>query len=133
MHYSPGCSRSDILSIYQRGGLLTLVDIGEYTRTVRREQQVTFAHLIQGKTLSRGVLARLESPVVEQLKLADILTLDQQLGQRGVLFSLFWDAYAFFERLLRRNPSAAEHNMKLISIPVPICWWLQFLNPQDRS
>ena len=133
IQYPPECSASDILSIYRCGGILTLVDIGEYIRKVRREKQVTLAHLERVTKFSQGVLSRLESPVVEHLKLTDILVLDQQLGQEGTLLSMFWEVYTFFERLLRRHPDSAELDMKLTSIFVTTCRWLQALNPEDRS
>lgn len=133
IQYPPISTASDLRTIYQHGGFLTPADIGAYIRRVRREKQVTLSQLEQVAKFSQGVLARLESPVVEHLKLADILVLDKELEQAGLLLSMYWDAYSFFKHLLRRDAASAESDMKLISIYVIACRWLQFMNPQDRS
>jgi len=133
IQYPPAVRPSDLLAIHQQAGMLTLLDISEYVRKVRREKQMTIARLEQVTKLSQGAIARLESTVVEQIKLADVLVLDKQLEQEGILLSMYWEAYRFYERSIRRRGTSAEQDMKLVSIFITICRWLQFMNPQDIS
>ncbi len=133
IQYPPAVSASDILAIHQQAGMLTLTDISEFVRKVRREKQMTIARLEQVIKLSQGTLARLESIVVEHIKLADVLVLDKQLEQEGALLSMYWEAYRFYERSVRRWGTMADQDMKLVSIFITICRWLQFMNPQNSS
>lgn len=133
VQYPSTLSAKDIVTIYECGGLLTSIDIGEYLRKVRREQQITLEQLERTAHFSTSVLLRLESSVIEQIKLADVIWLDQHLGQSGMLFSMYWEVYSFYEDLLYRYPTTAERDMKLVSIFVVICRWLCAMNPQDGS
>jgi transcriptional regulator with XRE-family HTH domain len=133
IQYPSAIKANDILAIHQRGGMLTLAEISEYSKKLRREKQVTLARLEQAAKLSPSVLSRLESPVIEQIKLADILMLDEQLGQGGTLLSMYWRVYSFYEKLVRLNGPSANQEMRLASIFITICRWLQFTNRQDIS
>jgi len=131
IQYPPTIAARDIFTIYQHGGMLTLIDIGEYVKKVRRDRQVTLARLEQEANITQSILSRLESTVIEQIKLADVFMLDTQLGQEGTLLSMYWSVYSFYERLYRRHAASAEQNLKLVSIFILTCRWLQFMNPQD--
>jgi transcriptional regulator with XRE-family HTH domain len=133
IQYPPAMSASHILAIHQHAGLLSLAEISEFVRKVRREKQMTIARLEQVTKLSQGTLARFESTVVEHIKLADVLVLDKQLEQEGTLLSMYWEAYRFYERSVRRLGTMADQDMKLVSIFITICRWLQFMNPQDST
>lgn len=133
VQYPPTLSAKDIVTLYECGGLLTPLDIGEYIRKVRRERKVTLEQLERAAKFSTSVLLRLESPVIEQIKLADVVLLDQHLDQNGVLFSMYWDTYSFYEDLVHRYPANAERDMRLVSIFVLTCRWLQAMDPQDVS
>lgn len=131
IQYPPTIAANDIFTIYQHGGMLTLIDIGEYVKKVRREKQVTLAQLEQAANITQSIRSRLESTVIEQIKLADVFMLDEQLGQEGTLLSMYWSVYSFYARLFRRHAASAEQNLKLASIFILTCRWLQFMNPQD--
>ncbi len=133
IQYPSTITANDILVIYQHAGMLNLSDVSEYSKKLRREKQVTRARLEQVAKLSPSVLSRLESPVIEQIKLADVLMLDEQLGQGGTLLSMYWKVYSFYEKLVRRDGPSADQEMKLASIFITICRWLQFTNRQDIS
>src|SRR5260370_27511004 len=133
IQYPSTITANDILVIYQHAGMLNLSDVSEYSKKLRREKQVTRARLEQVAKLSPNVLSRLESPVIEQIKLADVLMLDEQLGQGGTLLSMYWKVYSFYEKLVRRDGPSADQEMKLASIFITICRWLQFTNRQDIS
>lgn len=133
IQYPSVLTTDHILAIYEQGSMLTLTDIAEYTKKLRREKQVTLAKLEQGAKISQNMLSRLESPFIEQIKLADVVMFDELLEQGGTLLKMYWSVYSFYQRLVRRSADIADLEMKLASIFVVICRWLQFLSPQDDS
>jgi transcriptional regulator with XRE-family HTH domain len=133
VRYPPTLSTKDIVALYEYGGLLTPLDIGEYIRKLRRERKVTLEHLERAALFSTSVLLHLESPAIEQIKLVDVMLLDQHLDQNGVLFSMYWDVYSFYDGLVRRYPATAERDMELVALFVLTCRWLWVMNPQGGS
>ncbi len=125
IQYPSTISASDILFI--------LTVIAEFISKLRREKQVTLAKLEQGAKISQNMLSRLESSFIEQIKLADVVMLDEQLGQGGTLLKMYWSVYSFYLKLVRRSASSADQEMKLAAIFIIICRWLQFVNSKDDS
>jgi len=133
LQYPPSLTTNDILTFHREGAMLTLTDIAEFTRKLRREKQVTLAKLEQDAKISQNMLSRLESSFIEQIKLADVFMLDEVLKQEGTLLKMYWSVYSFYQNLLRRSPSTADQEMKLASIFIIICRWLQIVSPRDDS
>jgi transcriptional regulator with XRE-family HTH domain len=133
VQYPPALASNDILSIYRQGGMLTLIDVGEYIKRLRRERQVTLEQMEQRVKLSPSILSRLESGFTEQIKLADVLILDEQLGQEGTLLSMYWEAYRSYERIIRCHGASSEQDLKLTMLYTTACRWLQAINPSDAS
>lgn len=133
IQYPPAITAQDILVLYKSGAMLAPVDISEYCRKTRREKQLTLDRLEQSAKLTQSIISRLESTVIEQIKLSDVLMLDEQLEQEGILLSMYWGVYSFYNRLVRYYKDVAEQNMKLASIFILTCRWLQFMNPQDAT
>lgn len=133
VQYPPALTSNDILSIYLQGGMLTLTDVGEYIKRLRRERQVTLEQMEQRVKLSPSILSRLESGFTEQIKLADVLMLDEQLEQEGTLLSMYWEAYRSYERIIRRHGTSSERDLKLTMLYLTACRWLQSINQPDTS
>lgn len=133
IQYPPVITAQDILVLYRNGAMLAPADISEYCRKTRREKQLTLERLEQSAKLTQSIISRLESTVIEQIKLADVLMLDEQLEQEGILLSMYWSVYSFNNRLVRCYEDATEQYMKLVSIFILTCRWLQFMNPQDAT
>src|SRR6266568_1741316 len=133
IQYPPAITSNDILSIYRRGGVLSLIDIGEYIKKLRRESQVTLEQMEERVKLSPSILSRLESGFTEQIKLSDVLLLDKQLGQVGTLLILYWEAYNWYERVIGHSTVTAEQDLKLTMLFIIVCRWLQCINPLDIS
>ncbi len=131
IQYPQAITARDILALYRNGAILTLADISEYCKKLRREKQLTLTRLEKSVKLTQSILSRLESTMIEQIKLTDVLMLDEQLEQEGILFSMYWSVYSFYNHLVRRYEDTAEQIMKLTSIFILTCRWLQFMNPQD--
>ncbi len=131
VQYPPAMSSDDIFTIYRCGGMLTLTDLGEYMKKLRRERQVTLEQMEQSVKLSPSILSRLETGYTEQIKLVDVLMLDRHLGQGGTLLSMYWEAYSCYMDIVRRQPAFAERNLKLATLFIVACRWLQLMNPQD--
>lgn len=133
IQYPPTLSSKDILSIYRLGGVLSLTDIGEYVKKLRRESQVTLEQMEEKVNLSPSIISRLESGYTERIKLSDVLLLDQQLGQEGILLSMYWDAYDWYGRVIGKHAATAEQDLKLVMLFLIICRWLQSFNRLDIS
>jgi transcriptional regulator with XRE-family HTH domain len=133
IQYPPTITSKDILSIYRLGGVLSLTDIGEYIKKLRRERQVTLDQMEEKVKLSPSILSRLEAGFTEQIKLSDVLLLDQQLGQEGILLSMYWEAYNWYERVIGNRAASAGQDLKLIMLFIIVCRWLQCINPFDIS
>jgi transcriptional regulator with XRE-family HTH domain len=136
IQYPPDIEAEDILTIYKRGGVLTLVDIGTYVKKIRREKQVTLAYLEDTAKVSSSVLSRLETGLMEQVKLADILRLDDQLEQDGKLLAMYWRVHHLNMLLLRQSLASADRTEflslpkselegKLLSVFITLHRWLQ--------
>jgi hypothetical protein len=133
IEYPSAISSRDILSIYLRGGMLSLTDVGEYIKKLRRERLVTLEQMEQKVKLSTSILARLEAGLTEQIKLVDVLLLDKQLGQEGMLLSMYWDSYRSYEYMIHHGILSMDQDVKLITLFMKICRWLQYFNPLDIS
>jgi transcriptional regulator with XRE-family HTH domain len=135
VQYPPDIQPKDIIAIYTQEGALTLVDIGMYIKKIRREKQITLAHLEKVAKVSSSVLSRLETGLMEQVKLADILNLDEQLGQDGKLLLMYWRAYRLNDLLSRSEKKVANHSSamlpeqyeKLTAVFIILHRWLQQL------
>ena len=144
VQYPPGFGAEEILRISRSGGVLTLADLGIYVKRVRREKQVTVMRLEQSMRFSTSVLSRLESGLIEHIKLIDVLALDEQLEQGGRLLAMYWGVCTFHEQMLQRQAISAKRKdalepmepdwyMKLVSVYITICRWFQAMSPADGS
>lgn len=135
VQYPPDMRIEDILTIYKRGGALTLADIGMYIKKIRREKQMTLAHLEGTAKVSTSVLSRLETGLMEQVKLADILNLDEQLEQDGKLLLMYWKVYRLNNLVSHSveaitgfsSPTTVEQYEKQVSVFIVLHRWLQQL------
>jgi transcriptional regulator with XRE-family HTH domain len=142
--FPPEFGAEEILRIYRCGGFLTLAEIGLFVKWVRREKQVTLMQLEKSMRFSTSVLSRLESGSIEQIKLIDVLALDEQLEQGGLLLAMYWGVCTCNEKMLQRHavfakrkdalePMKPEWYLKLISVYITICRWFQAMSPGDGS
>jgi transcriptional regulator with XRE-family HTH domain len=144
IHYPPGIQAEDILAIYTGGGALTMTDIGEYIKKVRREKHITLAKLENAASISASVISRLESGSLDQVKLIDVLMLDNQLEQEGKLFDMYWSVCKFNERVERWRQSVdnkkgktsvkeAEQTGKLVYLYITAHRWLQCMHLKELT
>lgn len=146
IHYPEDMKADAIWNIYTDGGALSLVDIGAYIRQARRTRRVTLSGLEESGKLSASVLSRLEAGVLERVKLIDVLTLDEQLGQEGKIVAMYWRACSLMEAVARVHeqgeqagvemPASAdriEQDLKVIELFLTICRWLSGLYPSDHA
>jgi transcriptional regulator with XRE-family HTH domain len=144
LQYPPFLETEDILRIYQWGGVLTLADIGIYLRKARQGRNVTLTRLEESGKFSASGLSRLETGTVEQVKLAEMVTLDEQLEQEGQLLAMYWSVCKFNEQFARQfsqspdrkdfpSPGRSDQALKLASLFITTCRWLQAFNPNDPS
>jgi transcriptional regulator with XRE-family HTH domain len=146
VQYPAAITAEDLWEIYLRGGALSLVDIGAYLKHVRRARRVTLSGLEESGRVSASVISRLETGSLERVKLIDVLTLDEQLGQEGKLVVMYWRACMLIDAVARlhqrdfqaggEGPSKElrlEQEWRLIELFTTICRWLACLEPNDHS
>jgi transcriptional regulator with XRE-family HTH domain len=146
VHYPEEMKAEEIWKIYLAGGALSLVDIGIYLRQVRRDLRVTLSGLEESGKLSASVLSRLEGGTLERVKLIDVLTLDEQLGQEGKILAMYWRACTLMEMVMRVRkrdslagvpmPAALERieqDLKMVELFLTICRWFSCLSASDHG
>ncbi len=146
VQYPVAITAEDLWDIYLRGGALTLVDMGAYLKQARRARRVTLSDLEESGKVSASVLSRLETGSLERVKLIDVLTLDEQLGQEGKLMAMYWRACTLIEAVTRVHQRdlqieaeapgeglRLEQEWRLIEVFTTICRWLACLEPHDHA
>jgi transcriptional regulator with XRE-family HTH domain len=145
LKYPSSLSDEAILAIYKQEGVMTLTDIGAYTRKVRSQKKVSLEKLEDSAKISSSVLSRLEAGALDRIKLADILTLDEQLEQGWTIIGMYWEACKFQEKFLFRqnrthNERAASSfaesddvEFKLASVYITVCRWLYYFSQNNPS
>ena len=127
LQYPADLNAETIWELYCDGGLLTLMDIGAYIKIVRRQRQVTLVRLENSVKISTSVLSHLETGTIEQIKLADVLSIDTQLEQEGKLLAMYWSVSKFnngLRQLIRDRTAGVrwsdtdeiEHDLKVITL-----------------
>jgi transcriptional regulator with XRE-family HTH domain len=146
VRYPEDMKAEALWNIYTDGGALSLVDIGAYIRQARRTRRLTLSGLEESGKLSASVLSRLEAGALERVKLIDVLTLDEQLGQEGKIVAMYWRACRLIDAVARVHqqqeqagvamPASAdrmEQDLKVIELLLTICRWLSCLSPADPA
>ncbi len=144
VHYPEKMRAEELWKIYLAGGALSLVDIGVYLRQARRTRRVTLSGLEESGKVSASVLSRLEGGTLERVKLVDVLTLDEQLGQEGKILAMYWRACTLMEMVMRvRNQDSLadvpmpagmeriEQDLKVVELFLTICRWFSCLSTPD--
>jgi transcriptional regulator with XRE-family HTH domain len=146
VQYPAAITAEDLWDIYLRGGALSLMDMGAYLKQARRARRVTLSDLEESGKVSASVLSRLETGSLERVKLIDVLTLDEQLGQEGKLMAMYWRACILIDAVARVHQRdlqteavgsgeglRLEQEWRLIEVFTTICRWLACLEPNDHS
>jgi transcriptional regulator with XRE-family HTH domain len=144
LQYPADLKAETIWELYCDGGLLTLIDIGAYIKIVRRQRQVTLVRLENSVKISTSVLSHLETGSIERIRLADVLSIDAQLEQRGKLLAMYWSVSKFnnglrhvlIDRTPRRRWSDINEigdDLKVITLFTIMCRWMQVLSQQETS
>lgn len=144
LQYPAGIQAKDIADIYRSREVLTLTDIGVYVKKVRQSRKETLSGIKDAVQLSASALSRLEAGAMERIKFNDVMILDKQLGQEGLVIGMYWSVYSFTNEIVRHqhqmnnghvgSSSGAwtEREKKLVTMFTIICRWLQALS-RDAS
>lgn len=127
-----------LLDIYRQQGVFLFADAGAYIRERRQQREQSIARLSAEFEMSASTLNRFEIGSTENIKLADIVALDNKLSQHGEILGMYWAATSFYLALtgysdqldldldvdLRR---ASPNAMHLVTSFVKLCRWLEHL------
>lgn len=123
----PDLSANILLETYQAGGLLMLSDVGAYIRKLRWQHKGTLRMFKNESKRSTSVHSKLESGLVENIKLVDVFTLDEQLGRQSEIFMMYWDALEFHATLtgVFQIMDTQIEKVDLAYFLVILCRWMQ--------
>jgi transcriptional regulator with XRE-family HTH domain len=127
LHYPPDLDPAVIRTNFVNGGVLTFQDVGAFIRGRRRQTAKSLATMRDKTRKSTSMLARLESGSLVRIKLADILSVDQELDDGGELLAMFWRVAEQREEFVDavtwdgRKYNVADVALLLITT----CRWLQ--------
>jgi transcriptional regulator with XRE-family HTH domain len=143
LQYPPHLEAAMILEIGRLGGVLTPTDVGMYLQQARRKKKVTLVGLEGAVQVSASVLSRLEGGSVDRVKLMEALALDEALGEKGNLLTLYWSASKFSGKSVRYSPKLGppvvlragwtEQESRLVDALILTCRWLQCLTPGNAA
>lgn len=130
--YPSEIDNKTILRIYSLGGVLTPIDVGTFLRNLRSERRVILSEMSKTVGRSKSLLSNVEIGAIERIKLLDVLLMDDFYQQDGKVFTLFWRASEFNNRITQSD-RWTERETKIGSLLVTIARWLQFLDWDDQS
>jgi len=143
LQYPPQDNGSIIFDTYRRGGALTLKDVGAYIRWLRLERGTSLAGIGEQDGPSSSALSRIETGQLENVRLKDILLLDDVLSREGEILRMSWEACALSPngtRIRNRNKSDqqsskawSERELKLAVAVVTIGRWWSYFLPHDET
>ncbi|NWJ94197.1 MAG: helix-turn-helix transcriptional regulator [Chloroflexi bacterium] len=143
LKYPPELEPKLILEIYNYKGLLTPKDVGLYIKGIRHESKIALQNLEKSGKISDTILSRLETGLVERVKISEVLQIDGILGQEGIILALYGEASQFNEEFILKNVRSFGYssssdtknprNFKMVNSIVSTIRWLQYLNPKDTN
>jgi transcriptional regulator with XRE-family HTH domain len=131
-----------VLDIFERGGVVTLKEVGIYAKEVREQGPATTVTLQQLSKNALSTLLRLERGDAEYIALNDALILSDELGNHSTIRHMIWLAVDFHWRFLQFEVSThfskamAESQVslrsRLVSLLFILARWQEYLSPNDR-
>ena len=120
-------------------GVLTQIDVGEYINLKRKITQQSLRLFSNGdESISKSSLSRIESGIVERIRLIDIFELDNRFNENGKLIDMFWNVARFTtqcelkQSLLTKNDNS--YDLKKYSILfIIIGRWMQVLSNNNST
>lgn len=143
LEFPPLADGKYVFGLYERGGAITLRDVGVYIRWKRQEQGKSLTELGRPGDISPSALSRIETGSLEQIRLGDILAIDQELNADGVIIWMCWSACSAFPHVTRQGGSSAfsgdtgavwserEHRLALTLLAI-VRWW-DYLEPGNSE
>jgi transcriptional regulator with XRE-family HTH domain len=141
LRYPPEIDAAKLYETYQRGGVLTPTDVQTYIEGVRRERQKASSGLGPKIKISDRVLNRLESGLIELVKLNDLLELDERHTIEGRILGMYWKAGEFGAKRVRSetvretspesNVGWTDQQFRVACLLVTIYRWRQYLGWEE--
>lgn len=143
MQFPPRSDDGYAAELYRRGGALTLRDVGSYIRYRRQAQRKSLRGIGQPLRVSESALSRIETGALEQIRLKDILGVDQELDADGFILEMCWAACRLFPPILKHARvtesagsqqdwwTAREYRLALTLLAI-VRWW-EYLRPGDTT
>jgi transcriptional regulator with XRE-family HTH domain len=85
----------ELSDILRSGGVISLLDAGQYLKNFRQQKQKTLINLQDSLDISRNVLSRIEYGDMERVRVSEIAMVDQLLEAEGRILTMFWAAFEY--------------------------------------
>lgn len=132
----PPMSAKEILTIYNRSDVVTFADAGAYLRERRIDIQQSQTQSERHLDLSASVLSRLESGLLENIKLMDVVSLDKAFGESGEVLGMYWEATRLQLSLTRQateddyfsdliGPQIDQDLIRVVELFITVYRWLE--------
>lgn len=128
MQYPPQMTSVQILNLYKQGGVVTMVDVGNFIQGLRKGQEASLGDMTEKTNVSTNVLQRLELGSLTRLKLSDALHLAKNLDAGNEFLAIVWSAVQFDDRLARAQPWLATVSHTLVKM----FRWLDYLGMREE-
>jgi transcriptional regulator with XRE-family HTH domain len=138
LNEAPALSPHSFDDIYLGGGVVTLSEIGAYVRQLRRKNGRTQQQTEPVLALSDTTLGLLENAKLEQLRLAEILKLDDAFDAEGKLLGMYWRAISLNSWVTAKSSRYARLRGdptpdRLSAILIAAHRWCCYLQPENLS
>lgn len=140
--YPTEIEANKIFETFRLGGALTPTDVGLYVKNVRQEKGTSLVKLEELVGISDSMLSRLETGLIESVKLTEVLKLDEALG-KGEILAMYWRAAQLDAQVIHRRPRRGdpltppygwtEKKFTVAFVLITLCRWLQHLNWGETS
>lgn len=138
LQYPTGISNSLIRECLQSRGVLGFYDLGIFIRQSRQELKLGLIELAEKTHISYSALRRIEVGDIERIKLDDIFSIDDALGNSGEVLAIAWKVAQFYSGVLRNQGELTKLNLwndrelALADTLVAISRWYQVHAPTDN-
>jgi transcriptional regulator with XRE-family HTH domain len=130
----------NLRKIYRMGGILTLLDLGGYIRTVRESKGLSFRKTAANLNITFPALVNFERKLSPRVKLQDVIDIDNALDAQGEFVLLAWRVAEFYLGIYRVKPGDApkikdwqQHEIHFIEKLITASRLFQYHFPEDRS
>jgi len=130
---------TDLLTIYQKGGLVLPTELGAYITCIRKQKDLSLQDVSTLTGMPIGVLSSMEKGMIRYVKLHELIRLDEVVQRGGELLMLYWweiTSRLELEQCWQANASMESFSPHvkhtLASLLISVGRWLQVIYQDEQ-